>query len=317
MLLRILIVLPVLLVAANTVVWLLIGRPQRSQQLRALDKELLTAAAAGDAASVDNLLSEGADANATENGNTSLILCSGWEQYDVIEGGKEERHASTVRSLIAHGANPNYRNGHGMTALMYAGGWAHWPTFKALLDSGADTNIRDDKRRTGLTWAARNGPAYCAPLVDKGALVGVTEALLMGYMKKARHLIESGGDLSVVDGLDDTPLMIAAEWGDLACVKALLARKAPVNARDARGYTALMLAAAGRPGLGQIGRYWNAHGVTKGRGEIVRALVAAGADLEAASSFSGDRDTALSLAIGGKNKEARQALIAAGAKLNH
>jgi ankyrin repeat protein len=311
---RIVIVFAVLLVIANVTVWLLQHRPQPGQPDSSRDRELLAAATEGDAATVDRLLSLGADANASRDGNTALILCACWEQYDMVMFGREEATASIARSLLAHGADPNHRNDAGMTALMYAGGWAHLSTLTALLDGGADPNIRDDKGRTALTWAARNGPAYSAPLVDKGAKVGVTEALLMGYMTKARNLIQSGSDLSIPGGLDETPLMIAAEWGDLACVNALLARNVDVNARDSQSYTALMIAAAGRPKLGQMGRYWDDHHVTRGRAPIVQALISAGANLDAGVPSYKGRDTALSLAIEGKNQESIHALLAAGAK---
>lgn len=283
------------------------------------DTLLLKAAAAGDATRVDALVSHGANPNVRDKaGNTPLIRCAWWTQYDLVLIGKEEAHAAVVDALIAHGADPNLRGQDGMTALMRAAAWSHSPTLKALLAGGADPNIRDNKGRTSLSWAARNTydrKEFIQPLIDKGAKLGLTDALLMGDLKKARELIDAGADLSGRGGYDDTPLMIAAEWGDLPLVNALLRRKVDVNARDSNGYTALMIAAAGRPGLGQVWRYWTDHGVKKGRGAIVRALAHAGADLEAkATDWS--KDTALILAIEAKNLESAEALIAAGANPN-
>jgi len=62
-----------------------------------------------------------------------------------------------------------------------------------------------------------------------------------------------------------TPLMDAAKSGDIARVKQLLAGGADVNARDQRGYTALMHASMG----------------LHDRADVVRILLSAGADLNA------------------------------------
>jgi ankyrin repeat protein len=283
------------------------------------DTLLIRAAAAPDPTTVEVLAAHGANPNIRDkNGNTPLIRCAWWTQYDVFFGGKEENHAAVVESLITHGADPNLRGPGGMTALMYAAGWRHEPTFRALLNNGADVSTKDVKGRTALTWAARNTyrkNEYIGPLLAKGAKVGVTDALLMGDLKKARELVDTGGDLNVRGGFEDTPLMIAAEWGDLPLVKALLRRKVDVNARDSDGNTALIIAAAGRPGVGQVGRYFTDHGVKKGRGATIRALAAAGADLEARTVKWG-KENALELAISAKNSESAAALIAVGAKPN-
>ncbi|MGD1155651.1 MAG: ankyrin repeat domain-containing protein [Terriglobia bacterium] len=64
---------------------------------------------------------------------------------------------------------------------------------------------------------------------------------------------------------DATPLMQAAERGDLQAVKTLLASGADVNARDQRGWTPLMHASMS----------------LKANAEVVRTLIAAGADVNA------------------------------------
>ena len=64
---------------------------------------------------------------------------------------------------------------------------------------------------------------------------------------------------------DATPLMQAAERGDLQAVKTLLASGADVNAHDQRGWTPLMHASMS----------------LKANAEVVRTLIAAGADVNA------------------------------------
>ncbi len=92
------------------------------------------------------------------------------------------------------------------------------------------------------------------------------------------------------------PLMIAAQNGDIAAVKALLDGGARVNSRGVNGTTALMDAA-----------------FFSGDAEILRALINAGADVNAADK---DGLTSLMLAIYANDKtDAAEALLRAGANV--
>jgi serine/threonine-protein phosphatase 6 regulatory ankyrin repeat subunit B len=90
-------------------------------------------------------------------------------------------------------------------------------------------------------------------------------------------------------------LISAANKGDLPRVKAFLDAKADVNARQANGSTALMLAALG------------------GHQEVVRALLDAKADVNAHQNAG---ITALCMASINGHQEVARALIAAGANVN-
>src|SRR5262245_5718560 len=93
----------------------------------------------------------------------------------------------------------------------------------------------------------------------------------------------------------NAPLADAAEKGDLAQLRGLLAKQADVNAPQADGMTAL---------------HWMAH---HGDAAAVKQLLAAGASAKAASRYG---VTPLSLACAGGNKEIVAALLAAGADPN-
>jgi hypothetical protein len=107
--------------------------------------------------------------------------------------------------------------------------------------------------------------------------------------------IELGNQGEVLDDPDETPLMQAADKGDLKAVQQLLAEKADVNARDQGGQTALIHACQ------------NPHATP----ELVRALVAAGADV----NYRSRNDySALAWAMVRGNNAVAQTLRKAGAK---
>ncbi|MBV8050460.1 MAG: ankyrin repeat domain-containing protein [Acidobacteriaceae bacterium] len=107
--------------------------------------------------------------------------------------------------------------------------------------------------------------------------------------------IELGNQGEVLEDPDETPLMQAADKGDLKTLQQLLAEKPDVNARDQAGQTALIHACQ------------NPHASP----ELVKALLAAGADV----NYRSRNDySALSWAIARGNTAVLQVLRRAGAK---
>ena len=103
-------------------------------------------------------------------------------------------------------------------------GWLTEATIKAivaLLDAGADPNIKRMDGNTALHWAAMRGTAAAAIAV----------------------LLDAGADPNVKSKDGDTPLHWAAERGDTAGLAALLAAGADPNVQDSLGITALHWAA--------------------------------------------------------------------------
>jgi ankyrin repeat protein len=157
-----------------------------------LDRRLVLAAKANDAALVGQLIREGGNVNAKDSIQDSAFLYAGAEGFNEILrltlangadvrstnrfGGtalipaSEHGHVETVRILIAAGVPVNHVNKLGWTAMQEAillnnGGPRQQDVVRQLLDAGADPNIRDPEGRTALENAERLGFAEIARLI--------------------------------------------------------------------------------------------------------------------------------------------------------
>jgi len=242
---------------------------------------------AGDGNGIKALLDGGVSPNVRDSKDITPLMYA-----------SETGTVAEMRVLLEHGADVNAQNAFGSTALM----WSVYDVQKVrlLLEHGADVNIAAKSGKTALLIAlARQSPEVARLLLTKGAdrsavdKSGVT-ALLAAVkgndIATITMLVEAGEDVNQVDAqTSESPLMAAAENGNLAAVKLLLAKGANVNAaspyeplqvhnRSAAfgGFTPLLLAATyGPPG-------------------VVKALLDAGADVNAADARG---MTALMLAL--------------------
>jgi ankyrin repeat protein len=220
------------------------------------------AAVNGNAAIVRALLEKGARADAgSETGVTPLM--------EAARSGS----ADAVRALLAGGAAVNgQERDRGQTALMWAVARRHPVVVRVLLDHGADVHARTRSRpltvmldqgprrtvktamqdarqieaggSTALLFAAQAGDAESARLLlAAGANVNDTAAdgrsalvlaAFAGHPSVAAVLIDHGADPNTA-GAGYTALHAAVLRGDLATVRALLARGADANARLTRG----------------------------------------------------------------------------------
>ncbi|MGX1273012.1 ankyrin repeat domain-containing protein [Streptomyces phaeoluteigriseus] len=116
-----------------------------------LATRLVTAVLLGEGARVDALLRAGADpATADRDGATALYLAS-------VQG-----HSGIARRLLEAGAPPDAESagaGSEGTPLCAAACWGHTETVRTLLAHGADPGLREDRGTgwTPLEWA-RRGP---------------------------------------------------------------------------------------------------------------------------------------------------------------
>lgn len=134
----------------------------------------------------------------------------------------------------------------------------------------------------------------CASMLQRGE-APLLKAADKGDVAAVRSLLAKGADVQVRDERGRTALMYAARNGDAASVQALLANGAEPNARDWLGWTALMYAA------------------DHGDETTVRSLLSGGVHVNAKSTTGW---TALmSAALGGRTAAA-QALLAGGAETN-
>jgi ankyrin repeat protein len=154
---------------------------------------LLFAAQAGDAETARRLLSAGANVDAAAaDGNTALVIAA-------FSG-----HPTVARILIDNGANVDAA-GAGYAALHAAVLRGDRATVQALIDKGADVNVRLTKgspvRRFGSQWALPTTLAGATPLLLATAYLEV---------EIVRMLLAAGTDhrLALADG--STPLLAAA-----------------------------------------------------------------------------------------------------------
>lgn len=146
---------------------------------------------------------------------------------------------------------------------------------------------------TELARAVEGGVRIAA--VDLAGNSALHHACADAQLEAARWLIEHGADVNGTGAKQATPLMLAARSGSAPLVALLLGRGARVAARDQEGTSALGWASGGAD-----------------EPKILAALVAAGADLNAAD-HSGR--TPLLVAVAARRERSAAALIDAGADL--
>ena len=214
--------------------------------------------------------------------------------------------------------NVDSRDDHDATPLMLAALVGSPQALRILLDRGADVNARNSFEATALIWAARD-PVKVSMLLARGANVnaqskqGRTPLIVaaQGSSESVRLLLARGANVKAHDGAGVTALMNAALAGDFTSVRALVEKGADVNAEATMfqdfGSTPLMAAAcSANPAIvgyllekgAKVQTISNNSGEVKNgllamfkmtalmkaapdnRGEMVQALLAAGADVK-------------------------------------
>jgi uncharacterized protein len=252
---------------------------------------LLVAARDGQINAVKAFLDAGGDVNQTSDTDhaTPLILA-------VING-----HYDLAKVLLDRGANPKLANTDGATAL-YAVIDVQWAPrtwyaqpiianehigyldlISALFVHGADPNAEISNKLWFRTFA--NDETW----FDVEGATPFLRATVAGDLAAMKLLVKHGANPNLATKSGDTPLMAAAGIGwaaywtqnapysRLDAVKFCLERGAPLDAKDAKGYSALDGAAF------------------RGDNEMVSYLVAKGADVHAKTKAG---DTVADLANG-------------------
>ena len=232
----------------------------------------------------------------------------------------EDYNFALVKSLIDHGANVNFRDADGSTALMRAikcSGYepACMESAKLLIAKGANINVVDKFGRTAM-WYAQASPVAKAMLLkvakkpenrpnlaqamvdyyknnqDPRYLAIIYQLLNAGSPINVRYDARYSGDNGPIG---ETALALAVHDNNFALVKSLIDHGANVNFPDADGGTALMSAIA-----------WA--GIDPVCMESAKLLIAKGADVNAKDKFG---RTAISFARG--NAVVTEMLLKAGA----
>ena len=174
----------------------------------------------------------------------------------LIQSGADVNPLSAVTFLTEHGANMALKDSDGYTALHHAS-YSHYSheILKCLIQSGADVNACTKTKSTPLMMACKCGLLNAVTfLTEHGANMALKDsdgytALHHTCNSHSHHpitllsyLIENGADINVCTNDDYTPLMIAAQKGDINAVASLVECGANVHHRDRDGRTALHFA---------------------------------------------------------------------------
>jgi cytohesin len=101
-----------------------------------------------------------------------------------------ENCVGTVKDLIKKGADVNFKNRFGHSALHTAAAYGYTKIAKLLIESGADLNAQTNYNETALHHAVNNNDFEFAKL-----------------------LIKKGADLNIQNKKGCTPLDLAVLWG--------------------------------------------------------------------------------------------------------
>lgn len=249
------------------------------------DERLVNAAEKGDLASVRTLLANGAMADSRNMlGATALMLAAG--------GG----HDPVVSLLLTKGASLRHRTGaDAMSAAGLAAYQGHASTVLLLLKAGGDAD-------EALRIATRHNKQNVVDAVLKAGyrmpITSLKDAVVFGDAAALRKFLDAGeGIESSLDIVGSTPLILAADMGQVEAARLLLERGAKINAQQSSGQksSALMRAAE------------------NDRVAMVRFLLERGASVNARD---GDGGNAVYHAVINKNTEVLNLLIKAGGEID-
>ena len=196
---------------------------------RAARDTILKAVQRGNEAAVRAYLKDGGSASAAFNHGTVA-------RFSLLMSAAKFGRATLVDMLLEHGAALDAQASNGMTALMVAAQIGDDAIVKRLIRRGANIRLRNESGLTALDIAQTRAAANKHP----------------GHDQCIRAIRPQGGW---------TPLISAANRGDVRLVDLLLERSAEVDKRDGEGGTALTKAAS------------------LGHAEVVLRLLRAGADM--------------------------------------
>lgn len=165
--------------------------------------------------------------------------------------------ASTVRSLLERGIDPNSRDPKGQPALSVAIRRESPRAFATLLArADVDVNALNSAGESALMLAAIAGDLMaCQQLLERGAQVSQPGWAPIHYAasgpetRVVRLLLDHGAEIDAAASNGTTALMLAAQTGPETTVELLLARGADTRRRNLRGLQAIDFAE-------QAGRDW-------------------------------------------------------------
>ncbi|XP_042339965.1 cyclin-dependent kinase 4 inhibitor C [Plectropomus leopardus] len=138
---------------------------------------------------------------------------------DTLCNASARGNLSQVLFLLQNGTDVNGFNKYNRTALQVVM-LGNDALVKALLEAGADPNIRDPVHNLTVTH----------------------DAAREGFVDSVRALVDHGADINLVDEKGNLPLHLAAREGHLEVVQLLIGLTADPRATNGLGHTAAQLA---------------------------------------------------------------------------
>jgi len=148
-----------------------------------------------------------------------------------------------VKRALSKGADVQYQDRKGMTALMHASSLGYPNIVRVLLDAKADPNLISNESRTAIIYASESGKKNAIPTMQllingKGSLdirnrnesgqTAVMLAFSKGANDIAKYLIEAKSDVNIRDSNGDSLLHQAMNGGKGEFVKLLVKHGANV-----------------------------------------------------------------------------------------
>ena len=132
---------------------------------------------------------------------------------------RDKANLNLVRDLIALGANVDWQNNNGCTALHWCAYNNHSRILGLLIDAGVDVNIQDNDGWTALHWCAQfNFPEIARMLLDYGADMNIQDEdgmTALHYCARANRpeiakmLIDAGADKTIPNNNGKLPYEVA------------------------------------------------------------------------------------------------------------
>ena len=157
---------------------------------------------------------------------------------------------NAVQDLLDRGVNPDtfrFSGWDDAAALHMAVQRGFIPIVEALLDAGADINVKTSKGMTPLYIAAEvNSVEAVKTLIERGCDINMQAycrtpplgiACHENNKEAAQILLEAGADINICTQFGSSPLHNACIAGNLNLVQSLLPRGADLHRKDTFGHT--------------------------------------------------------------------------------
>lgn len=145
-----------------------------------------------------------------KEGNTLLHFIPQKDSYDGDSFENGTRRFRMLKALVDNGADVNIKNDRGETPLMKAAHWSRLASIRLLLKHNADATMLDDSGLSVLHHFAKFGVSYFE--LDYVSYPGENDGgnqFIVFFKAIANELIQKGADLSIKSASGETALDIA------------------------------------------------------------------------------------------------------------